>query len=146
MLLTNLDKLLIAAAFTQIALTLGLMLWLGFLRVGALNRRQVQLKDIALSNDKYPEQAKKAGNSFANQFQLPVLFYFLVVLQLIVGDVGWPDVVLACGFVVLRYAHAFVHTTSNNLRLRFSVFLLGLFVLCAYLALLLVRLIFQGVF
>ena len=139
-----LEKALLAAAFAQIVLTLGLMVWMGFLRVGAVKQRVVRLKDVALSTERYPEQARKVANAFDNQFQLPVLFLFGVAIAVGAGGVSWGEVLLAWVFVGLRYAHATVHTTNNNLNHRFTVYLFGLIVLAVLLLVIFFRLVFLG--
>jgi hypothetical protein len=62
-------------------------------------------------------------NSIANQFELPVLFHVCCVLLYIVDADNLASVSLAWLFVALRYAHAFIHVTSNSLRHRGPLFL-----------------------
>jgi hypothetical protein len=126
--MTLTDKLLVAALLLQVALTLGLMLWLGRIRVGLITSREVRMKAIALDSNAWPDRAKQIANAFDNQFQLPVLFYVVVLLSLWRGG-SWIDVALAFAFVALRLAHAFIHTTSNHVPRRFFVYIAGLFVL-----------------
>ena len=130
--LDQMDRLLLAAMFVQILLMLGLLIRMGVLRVAAVRGRQVRMSEIALASDKYPEAAKKAGNALNNQFQLPVVFYVIVVLILVLGHTTQLQMVLAWLFVLSRYAHAFVHIGNNDLNLRFGLYLVGVFVLTAF--------------
>ncbi len=123
------DRLLLAASFAHVLLTLGLLIRLGFLRVAAVRTRQVSIRDVALSSDGYPEHALKVGKSFSNQFEIPMLFYFGVAVLLIFGNVTLWHVVLAWAFVALRYLHAGIHITTNNVNQRFAVYLVGVIVL-----------------
>ena len=61
-------------------------------------------------------------NSFSNQFELPVLFYVLTILAYVTHHAGILFVVLAWVFVIFRLLHAYVHVTSNIVRLRGAFF------------------------
>jgi hypothetical protein len=115
--------------FAEVALTFGLLLWLGALRVPLIRGRGVRTRDIALGEPNWPPHVTQVQNAFENQFELPVLFYALVAFALITGRVTAVTVVLAWVFVVLRFAHAFIHTTSNDVPRRFFVYLAGMAVL-----------------
>jgi hypothetical protein len=138
---TLVTKLLLAALLLQVALTFGLLLWLGSIRVPLITSRQVRMKDIAISRDGWPERAKQLANAVDNQFQLPVLFYVAVVLTLWVGTGTWLEVLLGWAFVVSRAIHAAIHTTSNFVPRRFTVYVVGLFILMAYWIVLAIKLV-----
>lgn len=109
----------------QVGLTFGLVSWLGVLRLRAATRREVSLRDIALDNSAWPMRIKQVGNSYGNQFELPLLFYLVCVLVMLEGT---PDRVinwLAWAFVASRLVHAFIHVTSNDVPLRFYAFVAG---------------------
>ncbi len=72
---------------------------------------------------------RQVSNAFANQFEVPVLFYVLTALALFTRKADLVFVILAWVFVLSRYVHAFVHVTSNNLKLRFPAFVVGVVVL-----------------
>ena len=113
----------------QVGLTFALLFWLGYARVTAVRRREVEFRDIALSGDTWPEPVRKISNAFQNQFELPVLFYLVVVLALVTSSVDTPFVGLAWGFVATRFVHALIHTTSNIVMHRFYAYLAGLVLL-----------------
>ena len=127
------DRLLLAAMFAQMLLTIGVLIRMGILRVAAVQSRAVRASEITLGSDKYPEAARKAGNSLNNQFQLPVLFYALVAILLIVGQVSALQAYLGWAFVISRFIHAAIHMSTNDLNWRFGVYLLGVFILTAFL-------------
>jgi len=114
----------------QVALTLGLLLWLAVRRTRALRGREVHARDIALGQPNWPAEITQIGNCFRNQFETPVLFYVLVLLVLNLRMSDIVLVALAWIFVLTRLAHAYVHTTSNILRLRGGIYGIGLLVLC----------------
>jgi hypothetical protein len=117
--------------FAQVALTFGLMLWLAPLRARALSGRQVDAGDIALGQKSWPGRAQQIGNCFQNQFELPVLFYVLVILAIIARKDDLLFVILSWLFVASRFAHAFIHTGSNVVRVRGLAYGVGLVILLA---------------
>ena len=70
-------------------------------------------------------------NNLANQFELPVLFHAVCLALFVTGGAGPVAVWLAWAFVLSRYAHAFVHVTSNRIRFRQPMFTLGFLALGA---------------
>jgi len=72
-----------------------------------------------------PAESLVVRNAIANQFELPVLFHAGSIVLFVTQADNLPAVILAWVFVVSRYAHAFVHVTSNNLRYRSPLFALG---------------------
>ncbi len=114
----------------QVFLTLALMILMAIKRVGGARARRYKIRDIAVNNNNYPDDIRKFGNAYANQFELPVLFYLLTVLLIITGKHSSNLYVgLASLFVLLRYIHAFIHVTSNHVIRRFYAFLAGAVVL-----------------
>lgn len=117
----------------QVALTMAVLLVMGYYRRIALYRRDVRLRDIALSGESWPDKAKQAANNFSNQFETPVLFYVLGMMAIHVGATGWLMTTLAWAYVASRIVHAFIHIGSNDLRYRSSVFFVGCIILMAML-------------
>lgn len=111
--------------FAQVALTFILMFWTGKVRVGAVNRRDVRIKDIALGQKAWPDDAMKVSNSFNSQFEMPILFYLVVILLLIKGQITGLLVALAWFFVATRLAHVAIYTSNNDLRYRLGFFTIG---------------------
>ncbi|MBV9566914.1 MAG: MAPEG family protein [Hyphomicrobiales bacterium] len=119
----------LAPLFVQVALTLGLLLWLAPLRVGALRRNEVAAREIALGQKAWPPRIQQIANCLDNQFQLPVLFYVLVILAIIARKDDLLFVVMSWLFVISRFAHAFIHTGSNDVRVRGPIYGIGLIIL-----------------
>jgi hypothetical protein len=70
-------------------------------------------------------KAQQVGACFSNQTELPPLFFILVVLAIMTRKADWTFVILEWLFVLTRLGHAFIFTTSNNLKQRGMVFMLG---------------------
>ena len=117
--------------FALVALTFALGFWMGAVRNKAVRSRQTRVTDVALGQPNWPEDATKIGNCFSNQFEVPLLFYILIAIALPLRHADLVIVLLSWVFVVTRYAHAGIFTTSNNLRHRFGAYLAGVLVLLA---------------
>ena len=119
----------LAPVFVQVALMFFLMFYMAGVRTGALRRREVQLGDVALGQQNWPPYAAQAANAYNNQFQLPLLFFVLVILAYLFKKADLLFVVMSWIFVITRIGHAFVHVTSNRMQMRFSIFAVGAVVL-----------------
>jgi hypothetical protein len=108
----------------QVVLVFILYGLLGYRRRRMVRQGKIRISEYRENRDEPPESLF-VKNSIANQFELPVLFYVCCVLLYITEAANLPSLVLAWLFVVLRYAHAYVHVTSNNMRIRSPLFALG---------------------
>jgi hypothetical protein len=115
--------------FVQVALTLVMLGLTGYSRVASVRRGDTKVKDIALGQPNWPEDVTKVGNSYNNQFQLPVLFYAVVILAYLLRKADLLFVILSWLFVATRLVHAYIHVTSNHVGRRFNAFASGFVVL-----------------
>jgi len=115
--------------FVQIALTFALLIWMARARTSSVSRGETKIRDIALRQPAWPAQATQISNCYDSQFQLPLLFFVLVILAWVTRQADLVFVVTAWIFVLARLAHAYVHTTSNHVPTRFWVFAVGMLVL-----------------
>ena len=115
--------------FVQIGLTCCLILWMAKERTVLFKRREIKWQDIALRQTSWPGRVQQIGNCFENQFEIPVLFYVLVVLAIAVKKADLLFVVMEWLFVATRLAHAYVFTTSNYVPLRGQFFIVGTIIL-----------------
>ena len=115
--------------FVLIALTFALNTWMGFLRTSSVRRGEVKIRDIALGERNWTKQTQQVNNAFHNQFELPVLFYVLVIFALITRQADLLLVAMSWIFVVLRLAHAYIMVTTNHVPRRAQVHFLGMIVL-----------------
>jgi hypothetical protein len=115
--------------FVQVGLTFLLLFWMGGQRLRAVRAGAVDREAAVLGLPVWPPYAQQAANAFSNQFQLPVLFYVLVIIAMITRQADLLFVVLSWVFVATRILHAAIHITSNDIRLRFPIFAVGAVVL-----------------
>lgn len=117
--------------FVQVALTFAVLFRLGAVRLKAIRAGGLVREEVVLGDTGWPPIVRQASNCFRNQFELPVLFYVLVVLALLTRQTSDLFLVLAWLFVLSRIVHAYVYVTSNHIGWRFGAFAVGALVLLA---------------
>jgi hypothetical protein len=117
--------------FVLVGLTFALLLWMVGSRRGALVGGETRIPDVALGQPNWPQRATQIGNCYANQFELPLLFYVLIALALPLRHADLFIVLMSWVFVVTRFVHAGVFVTSNDLGQRSKAWLAGVLVLLA---------------
>lgn len=65
----------------------------------------------------------RAADNFRNLFEVPVLFYVALLAIYVTGFTSLPYLIFAWGFVAARYAHSYIHCTSNVVMQRFYAYL-----------------------
>lgn len=115
--------------FVEVILTFVLLFTMAPLRTRDFASGAVRPDDVALREQKWPKRTTQFANAYANQFELPGLFYVLTILEYVTHLAGLIFVVLAWIFVIFRILHAYVHVTSNIMRLRGAFFAIGAVVL-----------------
>ncbi|MBW6420845.1 MAPEG family protein [Rhizobium sp. XQZ8] len=78
-------------------------------------------------NRQEPPESLLVNNNIKNQFELPVLFYAVSLALYASTADNWGTVALGWIFVLSRYAHSYIHLTSNRLRYRRPAFMIGFF-------------------
>jgi hypothetical protein len=125
-------QIILLPVFLQVALTFVLL----FMTRSSGN--DIRFKDEP--ND--PAGAAGIASAYNSQFQLPVLFYVVVVLAYLLRKADYLFVLLSFGFVAARIAHAYVMATSNEARLRHGAFAAGMVILALMWASFAVRVLF----
>ena len=115
--------------FVQVLLTIALGMNMAVKRRTAFASGGTRWQDIALREQKWPKEATQSANAFANQFEIPVLFYVLTILALITKQADLLFVLLAWIFVITRVLHAGVFVTSNHVPSRGAIFGIGVLIL-----------------
>jgi hypothetical protein len=68
------------------------------------------------------QRSLAASDNLENLFEMPVLFYLVIVLALLLLIQDPLLVTLAWMYLLLRVAHSLIHTTYNNVLHRFWVY------------------------
>jgi hypothetical protein len=108
----------------QVALTMFLYAWLTVERMSAVRHGEVEYSCFVFGVDE-PRQVARVRRNLANQFELPVIFYAMVVLLIVLDEVTLLDVIAAWVFVGGRVIHTLVQTLTDNVPLRGNVFLIN---------------------
>ncbi|MGH6682928.1 MAG: MAPEG family protein [Pseudolabrys sp.] len=115
--------------FVEVLLTFAVMFGMMYCRVTSLQSGETRFEKIALREPNWPVRATQFAYAFANQFELPVLFYVLTILEVVTHHADLLFVVLAWIFVIFRVLQALVHVTNNNVRMRGAFYGIGALVL-----------------
>jgi hypothetical protein len=127
--------------FVEVLLTFGVMFGMMYFRTSSLQRGETRLRDIALREPNWPVRATQFGYAFANQFELPVLFYVLTILEIVTRHADLLFVLLAWIFVVMRVLQVWVHVTNNNVRVRGAFYGVGAIILVTMWVIYIVRIL-----
>jgi hypothetical protein len=100
-----------------------LYVWLTIVRTLAVRSGRVAYAAFAHGDE--PPDIDRITRNLANQFELPVIFYAVVVLLIATGRVTAIDVIAAWVFVAGRVIHTLVQTLTDNVPLRGQVFLIN---------------------
>jgi hypothetical protein len=111
----------------QVVLTLGVLVAMGPARAQSMHENGQKLTDddVRIGQNSWSKQAVKVSKNYANQFELPVLFYAVVAFALITSAVDLLMVGLAWIFVLSRVAHTAIHIGPNVVMWRGTAFLVG---------------------
>lgn len=102
-------------------------------RLAHMRRNPPRPRDLADSESagRYFQPVEMASNNLRNLFEMPVLYFVVVLLMLVLHQADYPQVVLAWAFVLARALHSVVHIGPRNVRARFGLYLLSCVLLSA---------------
>jgi hypothetical protein len=108
----------------QVLLTYVIYVMVSTRRIGAIKAGAAKPSDFKIPSIE-PDPSATAVRNLSNQFELPVLFFAACISLFVTGAAGLAALVVAWAFVLSRVAHAYVHLTSNRLRIRRSLFIVS---------------------
>lgn len=123
----NPNMLLIPVALHAIA-TILLYIPMSRARVKSVVDGKVRASVYRFNKDE-PEESMKFSNAIRNQNETGVLFYAACLTAFVSGGASFLTAGLAFAFIAVKFAHVFIHTTSNALRFRRPMFSLALLIL-----------------
>jgi hypothetical protein len=115
--------------FAMVLLTFVIMIWTFISRVQAVQQGKLSIRYFRLMQGEAPEAVIKASRQFANLFEMPVLFYVLILLSLIKNTEDIWQVRLAWIYVLCRCVQAIIHLSYNKVNHRMAAFVVGNLVL-----------------
>jgi len=128
--------------FVEVLLTMGLGIWMAELRRRDFKSGVAHPSRVALREPNWSPRTLRVGYCFSNQFELPVLFYVLTILETFTRHADLIFVILAWVFVLTRIMHAMVYTTTNTLHLRGAWYGFGAIALLIAWVIYIVRILF----
>ena len=106
-------------------LTLAVWVFLFARRIPFIRANPETLSDPTLLARIAPPAVASPSDNLKNLFELPVLFYALVLYLFATSQVDPTYVRAAWVFVAFRVLHSAVHCTFNHITTRFSVYLVA---------------------
>ena len=115
-------KLLVVMVMAQMVLTIWLYIKMSKARFAAVKEGAATREDFSVVGSK-PEVTGIYTRAVANQFELPVLFYVIILIGLALDISSWITVMLAFLFVVSRIVHAREMIGENRVMKRRGMFI-----------------------
>jgi hypothetical protein len=114
--------------FAMMFLTLAVWLYMYLRRISFIMRRGLRSQDLAAPGmlaQVSPPAVSNPSNNLKNLFEIPVLFYALVLYLFVTNQVDASYLDAAWVFVAFRVLHSAVHCTFNLVILRFYLYLIA---------------------
>jgi len=134
-------NLILYPTFAMFALTFGVLLYMRSRRFGAVRGGSADAAFYKLYEGQEPEELRVITRNFINLFEMPTLFYVVALMIHATGQTTVWLVFWAWVYVALRYAHTFIHLTSNHVMARFGAYFASSMVLALMWASLLIQLL-----
>lgn len=111
-------------------LTFLMMFLLLLLRVKSVRTRKISPRYFKLNKGgELPDNVLVVEQNYNNLLELPVLFYTVCIIAMLLNQSLDYFVVHAWGYVALRFIHSYIHITYNHIIHRLFVFALSCAVL-----------------
>ena len=123
------NYLILYPAFSLILLTFFIYLKNRLDAKKAYESGEVENKYFKTYDGKAPYYLETSRQTLKNQFELPIIFYFLVVLLYINETITIYELILSWTFSISRYLHSYIRLTSNYVPYRAKIFTFGYFIL-----------------
>lgn len=130
----DLNRALLLSAVALAAWTFVMWAWMYVTRIPAIRAAHMRLDPTAPRGEQMatlPPSVRWKADNYNHLFEMPTVFYPVVVIAALLPDRGTPDVALAWGYVGLRVVHSLFQATVNKIEVRFGLFFLSSLVLLA---------------
>ena len=112
------------------ALTFFIMYLMLFVRVKAVRSRQISPRYFKLNKGgELPDHVTAIAQNYGNLLELPVLFYAVCVIAIILNQSAEYFIICAWTFVISRIIHSYIHVTYNHILHRLLAFAISGFIL-----------------
>ena len=137
------NDLIFLPVLAHVVLIFMLYIYLGIVKSKAVKEGTVDRKKAALDPKAWPEPVVKVINNLGNQFESPIIFYIISIIYYLTNNVDSLLISVMSLYVLTRYMHTYIHVTSNFVPYRFKLFLVGVLILLALTAWLILKLMGQ---
>lgn len=119
---------LLAPVAVLVLWTIVMLFWMAGTRLPALKSAGIDVSKAVGGRGQdlegvLPANVNWKAHNYAHLVEQPTLFYAIIGILAIMGQVSAVAVALAWTYVVLRIAHSLVQATTNRVALRFPLFL-----------------------
>jgi len=119
---------LLAPAAVLVLWTIVMLFWMAGTRLPALKAAGIDMSKAVGGRGQDLESVLPANinwkaHNYAHLVEQPTLFYAVIGILAIMGQVSAVAVALAWTYVLLRIGHSLVQATTNRIALRFPLFL-----------------------
>jgi hypothetical protein len=114
--------------FATMLLTLVVWVYMYVRRIAFITGNKISSQDLAapgVLTQLSPPAVSNPSDNLKNLFEIPVLFYAIVLYLFLMQRVDAAYVYAAWTFVVFRALHSAVHCTFNLVMLRFYLYLIA---------------------
>jgi hypothetical protein len=111
--------------FAMMLLTFIVWVYMYIRRIRFITKRKLTSKELdpIAFTEISPPSISNPSDNLKNLFEIPILFYALVMYLFLTKQVDIVYVIAAWGFVLFRVMHSAVHCTFNRVMLRFHLYL-----------------------
>jgi len=119
---------LLAPAAVLVLWTIVMLFWMAGTRLPALKAAGIDMSKAVGGRGQdlesvLPPNINWKAHNYAHLVEQPTLFYAVIGILAIMGQVSAVAVALAWTYVLLRIGHSLVQATTNRIALRFPLFL-----------------------
>lgn len=134
----------LAPAAVLVLWTLVMLVWMAATRLPALKAAGIDMSKAVGGRGQdletvLPASVNWKSHNYSHLVEQPTLFYAVVAILAILGQVSAVSVALAWTYVVMRIVHSLVQATSNRIAIRFPLFLAGTLALLGLTVMALIR-------
>lgn len=123
----------ISIVYPMVALfgfTFFIMYLMLVMRVKAVRQREISPRYFKLNKGgELPERVEAVAQNYTNLLELPVLFYSVCIIAIILNQSAEYFTYFAWAFVISRVIHFYIHITYNHILHRLAAFAASGFIL-----------------
>lgn len=106
--------------------------WMYATRIPAIIKSRMKMDPMAPRGEQMsqlPAEVRWKADNYNHLFEMPTLFYAIVLTLVLLGRDQGVNVMLAWAYVGLRVVHSVFQATVNKIEVRFALFMLSSLVL-----------------